>query len=171
MAQNEGYTDGTTKFTYAEYTTFAQALSALNDSDSFEGWISAVLNNKGTAEYVVINSKDAIGVTTDNGTTPATKGGINLTGITYGTGKYTVTYKATKAFSGCATWSLKLTTAAGALIAEDSGACATSSYAVGNAGSVDVTTAQRAATDINAVVTFYDANGNVIASAEGLLAV
>ena len=143
----------------------------MNDSDSFEGWISAVLNNKGTAEYVVINSKDAIGVTTDNGTTPATKGGINLTGITYGTGKYTVTYKATKAFSGCATWSLKLTTAAGALIAEGSGACATSSYAVGNAGSVDVTTAQRAATDINAVVTFYDANGNVIASAEGLLAV
>jgi len=72
VAQNEGYTDGTTKFTYAEYTTFAQALSALNDSDRFEGWISAVLNNKGTAEYVVINSKDAIGVTTDDGTTPST---------------------------------------------------------------------------------------------------
>ena len=173
VAQNEGYTDGTTKFTYAEYTTFAQALSALNDSDRFEGWISAVLNNKGTAEYVVINSKDAIGVTTDNGTTPATKGGINLTGITYNTtaGEYTVTYKATKEFSGCAKWSLKLTTAAGALIAEDSGACATSSYGVGDPGSVAVTTAQRAATDINAVVTFYDANGNVIASAEGLLAV
>ena len=134
-----------------------------------------MLNKNGSAKCVIIKSNTAVKVTTDDGTTPATKGGINLTGITYdGTtpsGKYTVTYKATKAFSGCAKWSLKLTTAAGALIAEDSGACATSSYVVGTEGYVDVTTAKRAASDINAVVTFYDANGNVIASAEGLLAV
>ena len=71
VAQDEVYTDGDKNFTYAEYTTFAQALSALNDSDKFEGWVSAVLNGKGTAEYVVINSADAIGVTTekDPGTT------------------------------------------------------------------------------------------------------
>ena len=51
--------------------TVYYALSALNDSDKFEGWVSAVLNGKGTAEYVVINSADAIGVTTeqDPGTT------------------------------------------------------------------------------------------------------
>ena len=65
VAQDEVYTDGDKSFTYAEYTTFAQALSALNDSDKFEGWVSAVLNDKGTAEYVVINSADAIGVTTE----------------------------------------------------------------------------------------------------------
>ena len=65
VAQDEVYTDGDKNFTYAEYTTFAQALSALNDSDKFEGWVSAVLNGKGTAEYVVINSADAIGVTTE----------------------------------------------------------------------------------------------------------
>ena len=164
------------------YTELDQALRTLEDADAstentleFKGIISAVLNKNGSAKCVIIKSNTAVKVTTDDGTTPATKGGINLTGITYvgttPTGEYTVTYKATKAFSGCAKWSLKLTTAAGALIAENSGACATSSYGVGDPGSVAVTTAKRAATDINAVVTFYDANGNVIASAEGLLAV
>ena len=70
VVQEEAYTKANgergTKFTFTEYATVAQALNALADSENFEGWVSAVLNDKGTAEYVVINSADAIGIKTDD---------------------------------------------------------------------------------------------------------
>ena len=70
VVQEEVYTKANgeegTKFTFTEYATVAQALNALADSEDFEGWVSAVLNDKGTAEYVVINSADAIGIKTDD---------------------------------------------------------------------------------------------------------
>jgi hypothetical protein len=71
VVQNEKSNTGITRLTYTAYTTISQALDALNNSKDFEGWVSAVLNDKGTAEYIVINSKDAVGFTSDDGTIPS----------------------------------------------------------------------------------------------------
>ena len=53
--------------TVEEYSTIAQALDALADSDKFQGSVAAVLNSVGTAEYLVFNSVDPIGVELDDG--------------------------------------------------------------------------------------------------------
>ena len=71
VVQNEKSNTGITRLTYTAYTTISQALDSLNDKTAFEGWVSAVLNDKGTAEYIVINSKDAVGFTSDDGTIPS----------------------------------------------------------------------------------------------------
>ena len=49
------------------YTNFNAALKALAQESVFKGQISAVLNDKGTAEYVVLNSAIHDGVEVDNG--------------------------------------------------------------------------------------------------------
>ena len=49
------------------YTNFNAALKALAYENVFEGQIGAVLNSKGTAEYVVLNSNRPDGVETDDG--------------------------------------------------------------------------------------------------------
>ncbi len=46
-----------------EYTNIAQALDALENSDKFEGVIAAALNDKGTAEFIVLSSATQL---TDN---------------------------------------------------------------------------------------------------------
>ena len=60
-----------------EYTTFAQAIDALEDADDndangvqFNGEISAVLNAQGTAEYVVLKSTTPVNVIDDDNSTP-----------------------------------------------------------------------------------------------------
>ncbi|EGJ46028.1 hypothetical protein HMPREF0866_02182 [Ruminococcaceae bacterium D16] len=70
VVQEEVSNTGITRLTYTAYTTISQALDSLNDKTAFEGWVSAVLNDKGTAEYIVINSADAIGFDSDDGSTP-----------------------------------------------------------------------------------------------------
>ena len=86
VAQNEKYTkaDGTnaTRFTYSEYATIAQALNALANKAEFKGYISAALNDKGTAEFIVINSGNPLDITTDDGTTP-TNGDLTIDTMTY----------------------------------------------------------------------------------------
>ena len=80
VVQEEVSNTGITRLTYTAYTTISQALDSLNDKTDFEGWISAVLNDKGTAEYIVINSADAIGFDSDDGSRPG--GGIgNVYGV------------------------------------------------------------------------------------------
>ena len=49
------------------YTNFNAAFKALAKEDMFKGQIGAVLNEKGTAEYVVLNSAIKDGVETDDG--------------------------------------------------------------------------------------------------------
>ena len=52
------------------YSNFNSALKALAYENAFRGQIAAVLNDNGTAEYVVLNSIRVDGVEIDNGTTP-----------------------------------------------------------------------------------------------------
>ena len=81
VVQNEVSNTGITRLTYTAYTTISQALDSLKDKNDFEGWVSAVLNNKGTAEYIVINSKDAIGFDSDDGSTPGQTGEVRVKSI------------------------------------------------------------------------------------------
>ena len=68
VVQTETYTGGQpAKVVYEEYSSIDQALEALNDKSDFEGWVSAVLDEKGTAKYIVLNSLDPVSVTTDGG--------------------------------------------------------------------------------------------------------
>ena len=58
------------------YTNFNAAFKALAQENTFKGQISAVLNEKGTAEYVVLNSAIKDGVETDDGTTGGNADGL-----------------------------------------------------------------------------------------------
>ena len=87
LIQREDTVDGA--ILVEEYTTFAQAIDALEDSIpgtkvvDFKGEISAVLNDKGTAEYVVLKSVTPEDVVTDDNTTPVADG-IELAGMESG---------------------------------------------------------------------------------------
>ena len=50
-----------------EYTNFNAAFNALANGNDFKGQIAAVLNDRGTAEYVVMNSGVSDGAETDDG--------------------------------------------------------------------------------------------------------
>ena len=53
------------------YTNFTAAFQALAKESTFKGQIGAVLNSKGTAEYVVLNSSIVDNVDTDDNTQPS----------------------------------------------------------------------------------------------------
>jgi len=58
------------------YTNFNAAFKALAQENTFKGQIGAVLNDKGTAEYVVLNSAIKDGVEIDDGTVGGNSDGI-----------------------------------------------------------------------------------------------
>ena len=67
-----------------EYSTFGQAINSLEDSNNFTGEISAVLNDKGTAEYVVLKSTTPVTITIDDGTPGSNSGTVkSMTVTTY----------------------------------------------------------------------------------------
>ena len=71
-----------------DYTTFTQAVDALEDANNdpkdgvqFKGEISAVLNDRGTAEFVILKSTTPVDVDTDDGSTP--NGDIAILSLTF----------------------------------------------------------------------------------------
>ena len=66
-----------------EYSNFNAAFRALANEEVFNGQIAAVLNDRGTAEYVVMNSSAHDGVETDDGSSP-TRGDFTITSLTFG---------------------------------------------------------------------------------------
>ena len=72
------------------YTNFNAAFKALAQENTFKGQIGAVLNDKGTAEYVVLNSAIKDGVETDDGSNPSSKNVTINVGTKTGTGKAVV---------------------------------------------------------------------------------
>ena len=72
------------------YTNFNAAFKALAQENTFKGQIGAVLNDKGTAEYVVLNSAIKDGVETDDGSNPSSKNVTINVGSKNGTGKAVV---------------------------------------------------------------------------------
>ena len=83
--------------TIESYSTFAQALNSLEDANSttaglqFYGHVAALLNDNGTASYVVLKSTTQVGVKTDDGTTPAAPTNVTAVKGEYANGKLTIT--------------------------------------------------------------------------------
>ena len=69
--QDERDSAGNLHFTAEVYSSVSQALDTLADKTNFHGNISAVLNDNGTAAYLVINSYDPVSIVTDDGSVGA----------------------------------------------------------------------------------------------------
>ena len=77
-------------YSVEEYTSIAQALDAVENSDSYTGVIAAALNDKGTAEFIVLSSADKLSPTgKDDG---KNKSGLTLDSMSYASGEFTVNF-------------------------------------------------------------------------------
>ena len=78
-------------YSVEEYTSIAQALDAVENSDSYTGVIAAALNDKGTAEFIVLSSATQLSPTgKDDGNKKANVKALDATAKT-GEGKIDVT--------------------------------------------------------------------------------
>ena len=156
-----------------EYSTISAALNALKDEGkNFQGTIAADLNDKGTAEWIVISSSNVVPYEKKTSSSDSTKAGkLDVTTVEYASGAYNVTATVTKELKGVKSYTVKLTTVNGAVIAEKSAdVTGTGDYAVKDTATVTLTSAQKKAEEANVEFTFFDKDGNVLASASGLFA-
>ena len=73
--------DADGNYSVEEYTSIAQALDAVEDSDNYKGVIAAALNDKGTAEFIVLSSATKLSPTgKDDG---KNKSGLTLDSMSY----------------------------------------------------------------------------------------
>ena len=165
--------DGDLDRSIEEYSTISAALNALKDEGkNFQGTIAADLNDKGTAEWIVISSSNVVPYEKKTSSSDSTKAGkLDVTTVEYASGAYNVTASVTKELKGVKSYTVKLTTVNGAVIAEKSAdVTGTGDYAVKDTATVTLTSAQKKAEEANVEFTFFDKDGNVLASASGLFA-
>ena len=165
--------DGDLDRSIEEYSTISAALNALKDEGkNFQGTIAADLNDKGTAEWIVISSSNVVPYEKKTSSSDSTKAGkLDVTTVEYASGAYNVTATVTKELKGVKSYTVKLTTVNGAVIAEKSAdVTGTGDYAVKDTATVPLTSAQKKAEEANVEFTFFDKDGNVLASASGLFA-
>ena len=165
--------DGDLDRSIEEYSTISAALNALKDEGkNFQGTIAADLNDKGTAEWIVISSSNVVPYEKKTSSSDSTKAGkLDVTTVEYASGAYNVTATVTKELKGVKSYTVKLTTVNGAVIAEKSAdVTGTGDYAVKDTATVTLTSAQKKAEEANVEFTFLDKDGNVLASASGLFA-
>ena len=165
--------DGDLDRSIEEYSTISAALNALKDEGkNFQGTIAADLNDKGTAEWIVISSSNVVPYEKKTSSSDSTKAGkLDVTTVEYASGAYNVTATVTKELKGVKSYTVKLTTVNGAVIAEKSAdVTGTGDYAVKDTATVTLTSAQKKAEEANVEFTFFDKDGNVLASASGLFA-
>ena len=100
-------------------------------------------------------------------------GNVAVTGVTFDaqTG-YSVSYKVTKEIKGIYSYSVKLTTVNGALIAEKEADVTNSNWTAPKdfVGTATVSGTAKKADEANVALTFFDKDGNVLASDSALLA-
>ena len=77
-------------YSVEEYTSIAQALDAVENSDSYTGVIAAALNDKGTAEFIVLSSADKLSPTGKDD--DKNKSGLTLDSMSYASGEFTVNF-------------------------------------------------------------------------------
>ena len=165
--------DGDLDRSIEEYSTISAALNALKDEGkNFQGTIAADLNDQGTAEWIVISSSNVVPYEKKTSSSDSTKAGkLDVTTVEYASGAYNVTATVTKELKGVKSYTVKLTTVNGAVIAEKSAdVTGTGDYAVKDTATVTLTSAQKKAEEANVEFTFFDKDGNVLASASGLFA-
>ena len=153
-----------------EYTNFNAAFNALANGENFKGQIAAVLNDRGTAEYVVMNSAIPDGADTDDGSDSVRKGSIEITGVEYKDGAYQVSFTATEAVTAHS-WSVEITTESGAKVGSASDDFSDGTIEKDETRTPKVTAPLKKADELNIVVTLYDEDGDVVTSAEDFLAV
>ena len=69
---------------YEVYDNLETALSVLaNDGRPYYGWASAVLNDNGTAQYIVLKSDTPVGIETDDGSTPSGSRGLKILSLDF----------------------------------------------------------------------------------------
>ena len=146
LIQREDTVDGA--ILVEEYTTFAQAIDALEDSIpgtdvvDFKGEISAVLNDKGTAEYVVLKSVTPEDVVTDDNTTPVADG-IELAGMESGAANPAVFVNSLDGIdlsAGGYTATVTVKTASGALVYNGAGLANITKTAADDQFKIELTT-------------------------------
>ena len=89
-----GQAIGDPSFVYESYNNLETALKALaGEGENFKGWVCAVLDKKGTAQYIVLNDTAAVTYTVDDGTTPVAPTKVTAVSAAYdkATKKLTVT--------------------------------------------------------------------------------
>ena len=111
--------DGDLDRSIEEYSTISAALNALKDEGkNFQGTIAADLNDKGTAEWIVISSSNVVPYEKKTSSSDSTKAGkLDVTTVEYASGAYNVTATVTKELKGVKSYTVKLTTVNGAVIA------------------------------------------------------
>ena len=77
-------------YSVEEYTSIAQALDAVENSDSYTGVIAAALNDKGTAEFIVLSSATKLSPTGKDD--DKNKSGLTLDSMSYASKKFTVNF-------------------------------------------------------------------------------
>ena len=163
---------------YEGYDALASILDELNKkndaTDTNEGYrFAAVIEDGRATSIIIIDDNQNTDHDSPDGK-PVKKGSLELTGVTYDdTGKaYDIAMKVTKEIKGAATWSAEITTANGAKVASATKvAFITNDWAVGTTPVASVSGAKKAAEELKIVVTFYDANGDVLATGEDFLAI
>ena len=160
-----------------EYDSVSEAVASLADPNpntdtlEFKGRVTAILNEQGVAEWVVIHSDTKL--TTGNYTPDTSKsGGIQLDSLTYNdTDKqYEIGFTILKAYTGQTKYNVTITTAAGSLVTKDS-VVYTGAVSVGAKDTFVAAGAEKRADDYIVTVEVVDANGNVLASATEQLAI
>ena len=94
--------DGDLDRSIEEYSTISAALNALKDEGkNFQGTIAADLNDKGTAEWIVISSSNVVPYEKKTSSSDSTKAGkLDVTTVEYASGAYNVTATVTKELKG-----------------------------------------------------------------------
>ena len=67
VVQNEVSNTGKISRVWESFSDLQSAIDYLADADTFEGYVSAVLNDNGSAKYIVFNGKANVDVTDDDG--------------------------------------------------------------------------------------------------------
>ena len=166
----------TNRKTTVEYYEGVDTLDAILDDlneDAKQYEFNAVIEN-GRATSVIIIDKGADNDITGPDGKPVKKGSLELTGVTYDDTKdtYDIAMRVTKEIKGAATWSAEITTANGAKVASAYDvAFITNDWAVGSTPIANVSGAKKAAEELKIVVTFYDEDGDVLATGEDFLAI
>lgn len=177
LIQREDTVDGA--ILVEEYTTFAQAIDALEDSIpgtevvDFKGEISAVLNDKGTAEYVVLKSVTPEDVVTDDNTTPVADG-IELAGMESGATNPAVFVNSLDKINLSSGYTATVTvkTTSGALVYSGSDLTSITASGVANQYKIELTayTGTQMTGEYNVTVVVTDGANNTF-TASGILAI
>ena len=121
-----------------------------------------------TPEQVIQEVKDSETVKPEDSAKP---GSVSVTGVTFDTTNgYTVSYKVTKEIVGIYSYSVKLTTVNGALIAEKSADVQNPNWTAPKDFAGTAVGTEKKADEANVAITFFDKDGNVLASDSALIA-